>query len=67
MDGDTHDLNPLKKLKFLDISGTKIKGDREELVGLKDIITLRLNANVADHDLELDDKIMSYIKRSLEV
>lgn len=67
VDGDIHDLNPLKKLKFLDISGTTIKGDREELVGLKDIITLRLNANVADHDLGLNDKIMSYIKRSLEV
>lgn len=67
VDGDTHDLNPLKKLKFLDISGTTIKGDREELVGLKDIITLRLNANVADHDLGLNDKIMSCIKRSLEV
>lgn len=65
--GDIHDLNPLKKLKFLDISGTTIKGDREELVGLKDIITLRLNANVADRDLGLNDKIMSYIKRSLEV
>lgn len=67
VDGDIRDLNPLKKLKFLDISGTTIKGDREELVGLKDIITLRLNANVADHDLGLNDKIMSYIKRSLEV
>ena len=67
VDGDIHDLTPLKKLKFLDISGTTIKGDREELVGLKDIITLRLNANVADHDLGLNDKIMSYIKRSLEV
>lgn len=67
VDGDTNDLNPLRKLKFLDISGTTIKGYREELVGLKDIITLRLNANVVDHDLGLNDKIMSYIKRSLEV